>query len=354
SVFLLLHDIRAYRSATIEFIGNTIVGPLLRPVIERTQRIGRAAQDVHLTGETGVGKEIFARLYHAASPLAAGPFLAVNCATIQKELAEATLFGSKRGAYTGAHADQPGLFRSADGGTLFLDELGELDLSLQAKLLRVLELREVTPVGSTQPQAIRVQVCSATLRDLRERVRLGQFREDLYFRLARPSVAIPALRDRREEIAYLAHQAATGVSQNLRLTPVLVEAAVSRPWPGNVRELLAAVRDGAHAALEEGSAHVKLSHLDPGAGLGFDLGTSNSPKPPHALASAPVRSVDATTEPGQNPDLRAKVEDRLRRTAGNVSRTARLLGWHRTQLRRYLEREGIDPQTFSGMTDETD
>jgi transcriptional regulator with PAS, ATPase and Fis domain len=341
AVLLLRHDIGAYAVSGVECSEGRVVGPILSEPIERTRRVAKAGQGLHLTGETGVGKEIFARVYHEASPHADGPFVAVNCATIPRELAESSLFGAKRGSYTGAHADQQGLFRAANGGTLFLDELGELDLSLQAKLLRVLELREVVPVGSTQAQPVRVQVCSATLGDLRELVRLGKFREDLYFRIARPAVSIPPLRERLEEVPWLMQEATKAVSAALQLTPTLVETCLGRSWPGNVRELLTAIRDAAYEAVEAGSNSIKVSHLDPGAGISFDA----SPMIP----SLPMGSIssNAPSPKDEQSELRVRVEDVLRKTAGNVSRAARALGWHRTQLRRYLDREGIEAEAFT-------
>lgn len=345
SVFLLFADVRAYLGTSVAIDRENVIGPILREAVTRAEHIARAGRDLHLTGETGVGKEVFARIYHAATERAAGPFVAVNCATIPRELAESILFGAKRGAYTGAHTDHAGLFRSADGGTLFLDEAGELDPTLQAKLLRVLELREVTPVGSSQARSVDVRVCSATLRDLRELVRQGKFREDLYFRLARPSVAIPALRNRREEIPWLMQRAAAQVSSSLELSSVVVEACLLRAWPGNVRELMAATREASHAASNAGGTLLKLSHLEAEAGLGFDeaLAARTTPE-----AATHADSVTHQALPADNaPEERRKVEELLRRTAGNVSRTARLLGWHRTQLRRFMEREGLDSRTFS-------
>jgi transcriptional regulator with PAS, ATPase and Fis domain len=347
SVFLLLEDVRAYLGTGVAIDRDIVIGPVLREAVTRTEQIARAGRDLHLTGETGVGKEVFARLYHAATEHATGPFVAVNCATIPRELAESILFGARRGAYTGAHTDQAGLFRSADGGTLFLDEIGELDLTLQAKLLRVLELREVTPVGSSQPRSVDVRVCSATLRDLRELVRHGKFREDLYFRLARPSVAIPALRSRREEISWLMQRAAAQVSSSLELSSVVVEACLLRAWPGNVRELTAAMREASHAAVNAGATLLKLSHLEADAGRGFDEPLASNTTP-----EATTHAVSTTREallPHNAPSERHKVEDLLRRTAGNISRTARLLGWHRTQLRRFMEREGLDSRMFSAI-----
>ena len=350
SVFLLLHDVRPYLGTSVAIEHGSVIGPVLREAVTRTEQLARAGRDLHLTGETGVGKEVFARIYHAATEHAAGPFVAVNCATIPRELAESILFGARRGAYTGAHADQAGLFRSADGGTLFLDEAGELDLALQAKLLRVLELREVTPVGSSQAHSVDVRVCSATLRDLRELVRQGKFREDLYFRLARPSVGIPALRQRLEEIPWLMQRATARVSSSLELSPVVVEACLLRAWPGNVRELMAAMSEASHAAVEAGSTLLKLSHLDEEAGLAFDeplAARTTSVPAPHADPAAPSASPA-----GDALEERRKVEELLRRTAGNVSRTARLLGWHRTQLRRFMEREGLDSRTYSQIEGE--
>src|SRR5262249_18714382 len=155
----------------------------LRELEERVAVLSRGGQNVLFIGESGVGKELLAMAYHAAGAGAKAPFVAVNCATIPRELAERLLFGTRRGAYTGAAEDAEGYLAAADGGTLFLDEVGELDPAVQAKLLRFLETGEVLPLGHTRPHKVSVRVCSATLHDLREAVSAGRFRQDLYYRI---------------------------------------------------------------------------------------------------------------------------------------------------------------------------
>src|SRR5262249_25883004 len=159
--------------------------------------------------------------------------------TISETIAERLLFGAKRGAFSGADADADGYLQAADGGTLFLDEIAELGLAVQAKLLRVLENKEVLPVGATRARPIALRLCSATHKGLRAQVEAGRLREDLFFRIATPQVSVPPLRQRLEEIPWLLQVAAQSVAPNLKLSASLVETCLLRSWPGNVRELLA-------------------------------------------------------------------------------------------------------------------
>jgi hypothetical protein len=186
TVMLLVHDGRPYAAHGVEAAGSVVVGPLLRAAHQRAAAIARSGANLLILGESGSGTEICAAVYHEATRSGRGPLVALNCATIPRELAERTLFGARRGAYTGAVADAEGLVQAAHGGTLFLDEIGELDPGVQAKLLRVLETRQVTPVGGVKPVAVDIRVCAATHRDLRDEVAAGRFREDLYFRIGRP------------------------------------------------------------------------------------------------------------------------------------------------------------------------
>ena len=211
----------------------------LRQLIER---VAQARSTVLIQGESGTGKELVARAIHDASPRAGRRFVAINCAAIPEGLLESELFGHRRGAFTDASRDKPGLFEEADGGTLFLDEIGELPLVLQAKLLRALQDGQIRRLGATEPTAVDVRLVAATLRDLAEAVRDGRFREDLYYRLNVVPLAIPALRERAEDIPQLARFFAQRHAQRHRLGEVELSdaaaAALSRmPWPGNVREL---------------------------------------------------------------------------------------------------------------------
>lgn len=223
-------------------IGNAL---RFRTMVRHLRILARVRPPVLVRGETGTGKELAARALHAWGPRATAPFVAINCASMTDALVESTLFGHVRGAFTGAHRDHPGAFVEADGGTLFLDEIGELPLPQQAKLLRVLELGRITPVGSTLERQVDVRVVSATHRDLAAMVARGQFREDLYHRLSVLDVYLPALRERREDIPLLLEHFCRRASEELErrvcLSDAAIEAARLHPWPGNVRALRNAV-----------------------------------------------------------------------------------------------------------------
>jgi len=221
-----------------------IVGssPPIKRIIERIRKAARNKLTVLLLGETGTGKELIARAIHDCSERDRRPFFAINCAGISETLAESELFGHVKGAFTGAVADKKGLFVAADGGTLFLDEIGDMPLPMQAKLLRVLETREVTPVGSHEVRRVDVRVIAATNCDLRARVEEKKFREDLYYRLNQWVIHVPPLRERRDDIPLLAMYLLerANAEQGTRV-PGFSSAAMRMltryPWPGNVREL---------------------------------------------------------------------------------------------------------------------
>jgi len=328
---LLVDDVRPFVDARVVDEDGVLVGPILRRTWSAIADAARTGATLHITGETGAGKELAARFFHKSSPTPAGPFVAVNCATIAAGLAERLLFGAKRGAYSGADADADGHLQAADGGTIFLDEIAELDLAVQAKLLRVLETREVLPLGASKPRRVQVHVCSATHGDLRERVARGTFREDLYFRLGRPDVAIPPLRTRREEIPWHLERAV----HPLRPHASLVEAALLREWPGNVREIIIELQAAARAASAAAEPHVEARHLSDRAGVRC--------VPPEEVDAAAPRG----TTPRSTPDREAVIEA-LRRERGNVTRAAQAIGTHRTQMRRWIKRYGIDPVAFEG------
>ncbi len=197
---------------------------------------------VLVTGESGVGKELVARALHHQGPRAERPFVAVNCGAIPEALLESELFGHVRGAFTGAHADRKGLFEAAHGGTLFLDEIGELPLSLQVKLLRVLQEGTVRPVGASRDRAVDVRVVAATVRDLSEEVAAGRFREDLLYRLDVLRIHVPPLRERKEDLSLLVDHFLARFAERLGVAvegvrPDAMRALLAYPWPGNVREL---------------------------------------------------------------------------------------------------------------------
>jgi transcriptional regulator with PAS, ATPase and Fis domain len=325
---IAVRDAARFERAAIRNAGDAVVGPTLAPAWARIERAARTGDGLLVTGESGTGKELAARAYHAAAGRA-GELVAVNCAAIPEGVAERLLFGTRRGAYSGADRDAAGLLEAASGGTVFLDELGELDRDVQAKLLRALETREVLPLGAARPVRIDVRVVGATLRDLREEVGARRFRADLYHRVGRPEVRLPSLRDRREEIPWLVARAVGGVAagDGVAVHHAVVEACLLRPWPGNTRELLGELRRAAHAAIDAGRHEVRLGDLDPLAGLMLPDRAALGPAP------APARPAALRL-----PD-RDAITAALAAQGGNVSQAARDLGVHRNQLRRFLARE---------------
>ncbi len=317
SLFLVVPDIRRFVGASVDRHGDALVGPSLRAAWGEIERAARFGDVLHIAGESGVGKELAARSFHASGPRSTGPFVPVNCAAVPEGLAERLLFGARRGAYSGATADAAGYVQAADGGTLFLDEIGDLDLQVQAKLLRTLESKEVLPLGASRPVSVDVRVCSAT-RDLRAEVASGRFREDLYFRIGRPEVRIPPLRERLEEVPWLVAAELEKVQRDLVPSLPLLEAGLARPGPGNVRELLAEVRRAASVAAAAGRSVVGAEDLQPGAGQSL----------------APAKEGAA-----QVPDEEA-IARALQEHHGNVTRAAKALGMHRNQLRRWLAKHG--------------
>jgi transcriptional regulator with PAS, ATPase and Fis domain len=255
---------------------------------------------------------------------ASAPFVAVNCAAVPEGLAERLLFGARRGAYSGAATDQAGYIQAADGGTLFLDEIAELDLRVQAKLLRVLETREVLPLGATRPEPVELRVCVAAHANLREEVRAERFREDLYYRVGRPEVLIPPLRERVDELSWLIAAEVARVDPALKVSVRLVEACALRPWPGNVRELLGEARRAAHRALSAGKAEVGEEELALEAG--------------ERLSDRPAKDPGAEARIITLQDDETKIAAALAESGGNVTQAARTLGVHRNQLRRWLSK----------------
>lgn len=230
---------RARWEAPAGFVAES---PSIRGVVDLARRAAQVDSTILVTGESGSGKELVAHLIHTESARAAGPFLAINCGALSGTLLESELFGHARGAFTGASRDRIGLLEAANGGTLFLDEVGELSLDTQVRLLRALQEREITRVGETQPRAINVRVVTATHRHLNERVAEGEFRQDLYYRLAVVEIHVPPLRERRDDILPLARLFLEETAERYgedtpRLTPEVADQLLRYDWPGNVREL---------------------------------------------------------------------------------------------------------------------
>jgi two-component system nitrogen regulation response regulator GlnG len=327
--------------------GDRLVGrsPALLEVFKTVGRVAPRNVAVLITGESGTGKELVARAIHAASPRAGSPFLAVNTAAIPRELLESELFGHERGAFTGAVAPRAGRFREASGGTLFLDEIGDMPVELQAKLLRVLQSDEVTPVGGRVPERVDVRIIAATHRDLDSAVARGEFREDLLYRLRVVPIHIPPLRERREDVRVLAEHFCDRYAPELAGSPRFLSAeALARlerhPWPGNVRELENAIK----RALVLASGEV-LSPED------FALLEAPRREPEIApLEELVAAEADRALDSGAQ-ELHRRLLERverpllarvLARTGGNQIRAAALLGINRNTLRKKIVELGIE------------
>ena len=298
TVVWLVPDVLPYAERPVRIEDGKVIGASLGAVFEQIRQAGDGAV-LHVTGSSGTGKELAARAFHAAGPRPKGPFVAINCAAIPEGVAERVLFGARKGAYSGADRDQPGHFQEADGGTLFLDEVGELSLDVQAKLLRALEYREVIPVGASKPLTVDVRFCSATHRDLRERVADRRFREDLYFRIGRPVVALPPLRERREEIPWLIERQLA--SHGFKAHASIVEACMVRPWPGNVREFIVELEAAARAAAAAGDGRVRVGDLAAPAGKVFTVDRALAEAPPAAQSSPRIAPPEDRGAPRRAP-----------------------------------------------------
>ena len=322
-------------------------------VLSRCQRVATTNATVLLTGESGVGKDVFARQVHARSPRAAKPYIAINCAAIPETLLESTLFGFERGAFTGAVKPQEGKFESANGGTLFLDEIGELPIELQAKLLRVIQDRVVERIGSTKSQEVDVRIIAATNRDLMERVSAGKFREDLYYRLAVFPIAIPPLRERMEDVIpmaelFLERYGSTMGRPGLRLSSDAQAAISAYAWPGNVRELENAVQRA--LLLCDGEdimpADLELKSAPPSTVNGLVATAANGKAvtgelPAWAMESSVTGANFALYLGGRPPDLETVEREHILRvlktTDGNRKKAIDILGISERALRYKLK-----------------
>jgi DNA-binding NtrC family response regulator len=286
----------------------------IRQIARHADRAAAADCTVLVSGETGTGKELWGRLVHERGPRTAKPFIPVNCAALTVTLAESQLFGHERGAFTGAAGRSLGVFRAAEGGTVFLDEVGEMPLELQPKLLRVLQQREVTPVGAAYPVPINVQIIAATNRDLEVEVAEGRFREDLYYRLNMIELKVPALRERVEDIPEFIDFFSRRFAEQYKRPEWKPDADQLKrfcefPWPGNVRQL---------------SHIIEQSYV-------LDC----APMLPNVERTT---QVDSVALPFMDLDkLRvAAIQQALQTTRGHKGRAARLLGVHANTLTRML------------------
>ena len=306
----------------------TFGAPTMKPVLEALGRVARSPATVLLQGESGTGKEVAARSIHALSPRAEGPFLAINCAVLTEHLLESELFGHEKGAFTGAHAQRKGRVELADGGTFFLDEVGELHLSLQAKLLRVLEERRFERLGGSRAIDVDVRWVAATHQDLRAMVKAGTFREDLYHRLAVFPIRLPPLRERREDIVPLAEALLEGLGAAAGRPPHSLDRAAKErlsreAWPGNVRELKNVLERALILADGPVIGEAQL-WIEPGSD---DAGTTSPASP----------SSDGSLEELE----RVAIERALAAVSGNRKEAAARLGIGLRTLYEKLKRYGI-------------
>lgn len=298
------------------------------------KRIGMAAGSdatVLIQGETGTGKELVARALHRNSARAARDFVAVNCAAIPAELMESELFGHVKGAYTGATSDRAGRFREAEGGTLFLDEIGDMPLPTQAKILRVLQEREITPVGGSRVVPVNVRIVAATHRDLPAAVQAGTFRQDLWYRLQVVPIVLPPLRDRLGDVLLLAEHflRRSGSGNPKRLTAAAAQRLLAHAWPGNVRELRNAME---RAAVLSRGPSIEPEHMGlpaGGAGAGATVGAGE------IELDGPLAQAVAALET-------TMIQRALAAADGNRAEAARRLGLSRQQLYRKLAEHGLE------------
>jgi two-component system nitrogen regulation response regulator NtrX len=329
--------LRALAEGRFEMVGQS---PVMAALYAQIAKVAPTRTRVLITGESGTGKELVARAIHRESPLRGRPFIKVNCAAIPPELIESELFGHERGAFTGAAARKKGLFELADGGTIFLDEIGDMSLPAQAKVLRVLQSGELSRVGSESTFKVDVRVLAATNRDLQAAVAAGQFREDLYFRLAVVPLRAPPLRERAQDIpllcqAFVAQIARENGLREKSLAPEALEILSAYSWPGNVRELRNVVE-----------RLVILSEDSIGAGdlpeeIVAEVSRRNRPVAPLAAFDLPAEAKNLPLRELRDLVERHYVRAKLDENDWNISRTAQVLGLERTNLHKKMRALGI-------------
>ncbi|MEF3696568.1 sigma-54-dependent transcriptional regulator [Desulfolutivibrio sp.] len=318
------------------FQSDEIIGqsPAMKELLDMAALAAPTEATVLVTGESGTGKELVARAIHLNSPRKNGPLITVNCAALAETLLESELFGHEKGAFTGADRRREGRFMAADKGTIFLDEIGEVSPATQAKLLRVIQEREIERVGGDRPIGVDVRILAATNRDLKAEVEAGRFREDLYYRLNVLVLAVPPLRERREDIPLLAAHFLGRFSKKNRksvkgFSPGAMEAFIHHPWPGNVRELENAVERGVILAVGD---YLTERELPPGVAAAV-------PEAPPGSGRIGHDPADLAGQPLEDIEQRAILAT-LKETGGNKSEAARVLGITRATLHKKLKKYG--------------
>jgi two-component system NtrC family response regulator len=315
-------EIRFLREELVRYTGEPLIiaeSNKMKEVLSLAVRVAQSSSSVLLYGESGTGKELLARAIHYSSPRRTKRFVAISCAALPETLLESELFGYEKGAFTGAVKSKPGKFEVANGGTLFLDEIGDIPLSIQVKLLRVLQEREIERLGSNEPRKVDVRIISATNQKLEEKIKEGKFREDLYYRLNVVTIEIPPLRERKEDIIPLANHFLEKFKRELGkpiegFTREARELLLSYNWPGNVRELQNVI---------ERAVVLTRSNL---------IGKGDLPLPT-PREKEEIRTLE---------DLERKhIERVLRETGWNINRASQILGIHRNTLRLKIRKYGI-------------
>ena len=305
--------------------------PQMEDVLTKARLVAESDASVFITGESGTGKELLAQAIHRASPRRDAPFVAINCGAIPEPLLESELFGHVKGSFTGATRDHRGLFQTADTGTLFLDEIGDMPVTLQVKLLRVLQEKQVRPVGSTQSFPVDVRVISATHRNIEAEMAAGNFREDLYYRLNVVALQLPPLAERREDIPVLAKHFLVQLAEKYRkpitgLSPDALEALVAASWPGNIRQLYNVVEQS--------------------------VALSTTPIVSPTLVQQAIQHQQkefASFEEARRKFERDYLAQLMRMTEGNVTQAARLAKRNRTEFYKLLQRHQLDPKLFKKL-----
>lgn len=304
----------------------------MQRVLEVVSRIAASDSTVYINGESGTGKEVIARAVHFASGRKDKPFVAVNCAALPETLLESELFGHEKGAFTGAIRSSKGLFTQAHGGTIFLDEIGDMPLSIQAKFLRVLQERQFQPVGGQRPIEVDVRVIVATNKNLEELVSQGQFREDLYYRIHVIPIALPCLRERKEDIPVLAEVFLKKFSAQMKkgvksLAPAALQRLMFHDWPGNVRELENTIEYAVAMTVQDVLTEDLILPAKDGA-----------------AAPVPAKPLKEAKDAFEKEYLASLLES----TRGNVSSAATLAGKYRADLYALLKKHHLNPGDFKG------
>ncbi len=326
-------EIQRLKSLVKELYGleNVIArSPAMQRLFQQVAQVADSDATILLGGETGTGKEVLARVIHTNSRRSKGPFVALNCAAIPETLFESELFGHVRGAFTSAHGSKRGLFQSANGGTLFLDEIVDMPLSMQVKLLRAVQEREVREVGSELATKLDVRILAATNRDLGEAVKAGNFRNDLFYRISVVPLQVPPLRDRRDDIPLLAQHflklSAQRINKDVRgFTPAAMQRLMVYSWPGNVRELENAIEKAVVMSRQD----MVTPDLLPTSGLTQEV---------------PLKPLTEAKEEFE----KAYLKNLLQLTGGNISRAAQFAGRYRADFYKMLRKYGLHPSTTKG------